>query len=67
MEGPKKDIMEMHADEEIKDIVFHAKVVKYTRSAFERQILESVIIQEKRESNNILNSKSEYNRCSLPR
>ena len=62
-----KHIVEVHGDEEIKDIVFHAKVIKFTRSAFERQILESVIIQDKRENNHILNSKSEYNRCSLPR
>ena len=47
--------MEMHADEEIKDIIF------------KRHILESVIIQEKREFNNILILKSEYNPCSIPR
>ena len=51
-----KHIVEVHGDEEIKDIVFHAKVIKFTRSAFERQILESVIIQDKRENNHILNS-----------
>ena len=47
-------------------IQFGVKVVRYTRSAFDRQVMESVIIQEER-SHNILNSKSEYNRCSLPR
>ena len=34
--------------------------------SFVRQVTESVIIHEER-NHNILNSKSEYNRCSLPR
>ena len=47
--------------------IFGFKILKYTRTAFERQILESVIIQEVHKKSNILNSKSEYNRCALPR
>ena len=43
-----------------------AKVVRYSRNVFEKQVIESVIIQEER-GHHILNSKSEYNRCSLPR
>ena len=62
-----KHIVEVHGDEEIKDIIFQARVLRYAKTAFERQILESVLIQEHRENNIILNSKSEYNRCSLPR
>ena len=62
-----KHIVEKHPDAKIENIEFRAKILKYTRSAFERQIRESVLIQENRESHNILNSKSEYNRCSLPR
>ena len=42
------------------------RVLKYTRSSFERQILESVLIQNNR-NHHILNSRSEYNRCALPR
>ena len=62
-----KHIVEVHPGENISDVKFHARVLKYAKSAFERQITESVLIQEYRESNHILNSKSEYNRCSIPR
>ena len=48
-------------------IKFGMRVRRYARSALERQILESVLIQEERRSHNIMNSRSEYNRCSLPR
>ena len=41
-------------------------MVKFTTSSFERQILESVKIQENR-GHHRLNSKSEYNRCAIPR
>ena len=62
-----KHIIEMHGEEENPDnIQFGVRVVRYTRRAFERQIMESVFIQEER-NHFILNSKSEYNRCSLPR
>ena len=42
------------------------RILKSTKSAFNRQIAESVIIQQKRKGNTILNAKSEYNRCALP-
>ena len=62
-----KTIVAVHEGEKIEDIEFHAKILKYTRTAFERQIRESTMIQESREKNHILNSKAEYNQCSLPR
>ena len=46
---------------------FGGKIIKQTRSAFNRQISESVQIQINAEKHFILNSKSEYNRCALPR
>jgi hypothetical protein len=58
--------LDQHDGEQLTRIKFGMEVVKYTRTSFERQILESVIIQQNI-SHNILNSKSEYNRCSLPR
>ena len=62
-----KHALEKHGEEEdLGKIQFGVKVVRYTRSSFVRQVTESVIIQEER-NHNILNSKSEYNRCSLPR
>ena len=62
-----KHIVEVHEGEKIEDIEFHARILKYTRTPWERQIRESTMIQESRTQNNILNSKAEYNRCSLPR
>ena len=62
-----KHIVEVHEGERIEDIEFHARILKYTRTPRERQIRESTMIQESRTQNNILNSKAEYNRCSLPR
>ena len=41
-------------------------VLQFTKISFERQILESVILQQNRH-HNILNSRMEYNRCSIPR
>ena len=38
----------------------------FPKTAFERQIYESVLIQESR-NHNLLNSKSEFNRCAIPR
>ena len=40
--------------------------MRYTRSAFERQLLESVLIEGNRH-HHILNARSEYNRCAIPR
>ena len=47
-------------------IEFGMKMLKSTRTAFERQVLESVTIQKER-GHNLMNNKSEYNRCALPR
>jgi hypothetical protein len=47
-------------------IEFGMKILKATRSAYERQVLESVNIQKDRR-HNIMNNKSEWNRCALPR
>ena len=45
---------------------FRNKLLKFTRTAFERQILESVLIRENR-NHNLLNSKGKFNHCLLPR
>ena len=39
-----KHIVEEHGEDEIDNVEFGAKVVRYTRNAFERQVIESVII-----------------------
>ena len=64
-----KHIVDVHADEDIKDVEFHAKVVCYARSAFERQIRESLLIQEGREESIILetrNSRAKYKSMQYP-
>ena len=61
-----KHYFDIHADEELEDMKFGARIVKQTRTAFNRQIGESVAIQSNKD-HHLLNSKSEYNRCALPR
>ena len=56
-----------NAGEDMSAVQFSINVLRYCKSSFERQILESVIIQDERKNHHILNSRSEYNRCSLPR
>ena len=62
-----KHILTEHQEENIKDVKFGIKILRTCRTSFERQIFESVAIQEARKHHNILNSRAEYNRCSLPR
>ena len=62
-----KHYIDKHEGEEMDEEMFAVKVIRYTRSAFERQILESFLIHDKNSKSDILNSKSEYNRCALPR
>ena len=58
--------LDKHEGEQLRNIKFGMEVLRFTRTSFERQILESVLIQQNT-SHHILNSRSEYNRCSLPR
>ena len=62
-----KHIVEKHVGENPDSVEFRMRAVKYHQSAFERQIFESVKIQSVRTQHILLNSKSEYNRCALPR
>ena len=52
-----------HPEEEV---VFSMKVLKQHRSAFERQVIEAVLI-EMEDDGSLLNSKGGFNRCALPR
>ena len=61
-----RHLLEMHPGEERSNVEFGIKVLRYTRSSFERQILESVMIQGKRD-HHIMNSRAEFNRCAIPR
>ena len=51
-----KHWVDIHDEEEMKEGVFRIKVLKYTKSSFERQVLESVLLHENLE-HNLLNSK----------
>ena len=62
-----KHCLTSHEHEDFTEVKFRMKAVKFHRTAFERQIHESVRIQHERERHELLNSKSEYNRCALPR
>ena len=62
-----KHFLDSHENEKLEEITFGMKIRYTARSAFERQIMESVLIQQESSAHNILNSKSEYNRCALPR
>ena len=48
-------------------VKFSMKVVQKHMSAFKRQVNEAVLIQLNEGRETLLNSKGEYNRCSLPR
>ena len=61
-----KHAVEVHKDEEASSLKFGMKVISYSKSSFERQILESTEIQRNR-NHSLLNSRSEYNRCAVPR
>jgi hypothetical protein len=61
-----KHAVDQHQTVELCTLKFGIKVLKYARSAFERQIFESVSIEENRH-HFLLNSHSEYNRSAIPR
>ena len=52
-----------HEEENWDKIEFGMKIMKSTKTAFERQILESVLIQKHR-NDLLMNNKAEYNRCA---
>ena len=62
-----KHYFDQHEEEELDEMEFGMKISRTTKSAFNRQILESVEIQAQRSRHYLLNSRSEYNRCALPR
>ena len=61
-----RHLLEMHRDEQRSEVEFGVKVLRFTRTSFNRQILESVLIQNKRD-HYVMNSRSEFNRCAIPR
>ena len=60
-----KHLTDSHPGSSPRDVKFGMSVVRKHKSSFERQIFENVLIF--RDGNNVLNSKSEFNRCQIPR
>ena len=64
-----KHFVEIHMGdnlESLESLRFNMKVLRFSKTSFERQIYKSVLIQENR-GHNLLNSKSEFNCCAIPR
>ena len=61
-----KHYFDKHDGEDLDKMKCGIKIIRTTKTAFNRQILESVLIQSSKTRNSILNSRSEYNRCALP-
>ena len=63
-----KHYIERHKDIPMKEMKFRVKMMKSYKSAFGRQIGESVYINNNlRQGTIMMNSKNEYNRCIIPR
>ena len=62
-----KHVATYHEGEEIEEVKFGMRVVSFCRTPLERQVLESVKIQEERQKNITMNSRSEYSRSKIPR
>ena len=56
-----------HENLDFSQVKWGMTVLKYMRSAFERQIAEAVEIEKENNRSELLNSKSEYNQSTLPR
>ena len=62
-----KHTVGVHEGQDLSTVKFGMRIIHHCKSSFERQIKESVLIQAERQDHHLLNSRSEYNRCSLPR
>ena len=59
-----KHFSDKHSNEKIEDVRFGMSVIKQHFSSFSRQVMESVLIFS---DPHVMNSKSMYNRCQVPR
>ena len=63
-----KHFLEAHPNEKIEDMKYGMRLVSKCKTALERQVGEAVYIQLAQEKGyTLLNSKSEYSRCTIPR
>ena len=61
-----KHLVDKHEREDFTNVDFRMEVLAFSRTAYERQILEACEIQMNRH-HHIMNSKSEFNRSAIPR
>ena len=64
-----KHCLLVHGDEDPENVKFGMRIRRQYRTPIERQIGEatSILMDQRNEKVTLLNSKSEFNRCSLPR
>ena len=63
-----KHYLECHREIKMEEMKFKIRIIRRYRTAFERQIGESVTINKNlREGARLLNSKNEYNCCAIPK
>ena len=62
-----KHLIDKHEYENFEEVDFRMEVLSFSRTAYERQIMEAVEIQHHRESHFLLNSRAEFNRSAIPR
>ena len=62
-----KHALTTNQEQEMSEVQFGIRIIRSCQSSFEQQIYESVIIQQERKYHHIINSRSEFNRCSLSR
>ena len=62
-----KHMLFQHENEDFSKVQWGMFILEYKKSAFERQISEAVTIEKVAKSSKILNSRSEWNQCQLPR
>ena len=63
-----KHYLQCHQNIKMEEMIMQPRIIRTYRSSFEREIGESVWINSAiKEGIELLNSKNEYNRCSIPR
>ena len=62
-----KHLIDKHEHDNFDDIEFRMEILSFSRTAYERQIMEAVQIQLHRDDNHLLNSRAEFNRSAIPR
>ena len=62
-----RHLVDAHEGKDFKDVSWGMFIIKFMRTAFERQIEEAVTIQHRSKEKDLLNSRAEYNQSALPR